>query len=176
MSPEADAGRVEVAACGNVIYARAVGKCLQKQGIAFYEFASAMRKAGCREIILDLSECSGMDSTFMGAVMSVKTIFDDADGLKIVNMCQACEKHFRGIGVLGLLDLAPGPVAFPPVRLIRLGDPAYGELGRMDVILKVHKRLVELNSDLQAQFGECIRAIEDELRERRKADDGKGKT
>jgi len=171
-----ESGRVEIAVCDNVVYVKAVGKCLQKQGIALHEFASAMRKAGCREVILDLNECAGMDSTFMGTVMSMKTSFQDADGLKVINMNPACEKQLKGVGLLALLDVSRKAVVMPHLRLKKLGDPAYGALERMEIILKLHKELVEQNPDLNGEFGPCIEAIEQEIDERKRDGDGKAKS
>jgi anti-anti-sigma factor len=59
---------LEVATQGQDAYVRVGGRGSFKGGPALKQFGMAALDRGCRRILVDMTQCTGMDSTFMGVL------------------------------------------------------------------------------------------------------------
>src|ERR1035437_2270468 len=64
---------LEVARKGATAYLRVLGRATFKVGLVLKQFGTAAIEEGCTRIVLDVSACEGMDSTFMGVLAGMAT-------------------------------------------------------------------------------------------------------
>jgi len=116
-------------------------------------------------ICVDLAQCTGMDSTFMGLLVGTSSIMKaDSRRLVVVNPSELCAKLLDMLGVSEVLPVLAHCSA-PEVTFIDLGEGAIavGTLQRMEVIRRAHHALSGVNAANQVKFAAFITALEADL-------------
>jgi anti-sigma B factor antagonist len=156
------------------------GRGTFKAAPALKKFGLAAIEAGCTVLLLDMRDCVGMDSTFMGVIggLAVKLRREKNGELATVNLSV---KNRALLATLGL------------DRCVRT-DGAESEfaafLGRMDAtkldsgaadrnvttqtMLDAHHTLVDISSDNLAKFKDVIAYLQDEMQRSREKDEKGG--
>jgi anti-anti-sigma factor len=109
-----------------------------------------------KDLIVDLSSCDYMDSTFMGVLIGFNKRIREIAGhpLELLKPTQACRTLLANLGVLRLLTILDGDVAVPH-EMARIGKSSEAEL---DTLIAAHDNLIELNEANRAKF-ELLRKI-----------------
>ncbi len=163
-------GRIEVAIVGKTVYLKPYGLATQQNSLGVPDFLDAMFRAGCRDVVIDLEECRGMDSTFLGVIADAATALPRAPG-KTVMVLNASEKACRQLQRIGLTPLVcihAGEVDVPDELEFRKIDFVHfpkTETERIEKIKDLHKQLARLNEKNQRTFGSFIKMLEEELRQ-----------
>ena len=161
-------GYLDVAAHGHCVIVRLVGLGNMNLSLMFSDFISDCMKKTCSTVLLDLGTCSGMDSTFMGTLVSISGKLRDAHArMQLVNVCEHCRKLLGMLGIDQLLDIA-GAREIPDLEFTRM-EPLPGEpRRRLELIHRAHTALVEADARNIERFGPFLESLERELdRERR---------
>jgi hypothetical protein len=160
-------GRVEVALFETTLFVKVEGLARQDNCIALPDLLEAMISQGCRGAVFEMSECTGMDSTFMGvlAFCADKLKHDAAPRVFVVNIDDRLCTQLKKIGVLPLITVREGRTAVPTLEFKPIEDIHFpdNEQERLLRIKEMHEELIRLNEDNRLQFGEVVRAIEQEL-------------
>ncbi len=157
--------QVLAATQGNVVVFRAIGRVTFKVSTDFREYAVKAYADGVRCLILDLSECVTMDSTFMGvlAMIGIEGRKRQAQ-LLIVNADAGHRKLLDGIGVSRVWTFSTEPV--PEVNLATLCEAAKGAVSTADVaelVLTAHRTLMELDEANIPKFKNVVDLLSQEL-------------
>jgi len=157
--------QVLVATQGNVVVFRAIGRVTFKVSTEFREYAVAAFAAGARCLILDLSECVTMDSTFMGvlAMIGIEGRKRQAQ-LLVINAEASNRKLLDGIGVSRVWTFSEQPV--PDVTLSTLCEAAKGAVSTAevaDLVLTAHRTLMELDEANIPKFKNVVDLLSQEL-------------
>ena len=119
-------------------------------------------------VCIDLSGCSGMDSTFMGLLVGTAGMLAAAGGkLVVVNPSDATH---RLLGMLGVTEVVPVVLGcdLPDLEFVALeGHAASGQVARMEVIHRAHRALVALNEPNRQKFTAFLTALEADLAKHR---------
>lgn len=122
-------------------------------------------REGCRHLAIDLSECTGMDSTFMGTLISINVRFSEEDDgwMCLINVNPENKSLLKMLGVWSMLKVRE---TFPmePVKTTRI--KASGDCmpeKRMQIIQIAHERLIELNGDNKKRFGPFLKCLKDDI-------------
>jgi anti-anti-sigma factor len=139
---------------GNVLYVRAVGHitaavCYSLRSRVFERLA---REPEPDAVYIDLSQCSYMDSTFMGLLVGFNKQFHP--GIEIVAPSEPCVKLLKGLGIYGLLRTRDAPVALPKDMELLSGSSE----SRAEVLLKAHEHLIEVSDENRKKFA-LLRSI-----------------
>jgi anti-anti-sigma factor len=118
------------------------------------------------EVYADLSECSYMDSTFMGLLVGFHKKLKAMTGhsLSLLNPSNECEKLLRGLGIWRLMRVVEGKLAE--------GEPQFwttvtkNNSPNPEVLLKAHQNLSEISPENAQKFS----ALEDILKDQIKPD------
>jgi anti-sigma B factor antagonist len=153
---------------GAFIYIRSHGLANMQNASVLDAFLRTEIESGCREVCIDLSACTGMDSTFMGTLVGFGDLLqEDAGRLVVVNPGPRNRALLDTLGVstvLPVFDERQVPLedesAFAPLDC----SPEQSTLQRMAMIKDAHERLVTLNNHNQKQFAPFIAALEADLR------------
>ena len=116
-------------------------------------------------VCVDLAQCTGMDSTFMGLLVGTSsTMKANGHRLVVLNPSELCTKL---LDMLGVSEVVPvlAHVHAPEVTFVDLGEASVpvGAIQRMEVIRRAHHALASVNEANHAQFAGFITALEADL-------------
>lgn len=153
---DADGERIFVRALGHITAAH----CPELKTRCF---ARLDKPAPVLAILLDLSACEYMDSTFLGLIVGLtkRIMAKSGKKLSIIGVNEACLSLLRTIGVLGLVELLPAsPLPFPP-SLERVGR---GVVATAEFLLDAHEELSNLSQENRAKFNALTSMLKESLR------------
>jgi hypothetical protein len=164
--PEED--HIEAAVIDKTVYLKPFGFATQHNCLGVPNFLRAMFRMGCCYVAFDLSDCRGMDSTFLGVVADAATSNPHRSGkcVTVLNADEGLVRQLCRIGLLPLVSLHEEP-AEPPdnLQLSRIDFVHFpkGEQQRLRTVQRMHRQLVQINERNRRLFGPFINMIEEEL-------------
>lgn len=164
MQREAD--RLLVAARGSDAFVRVQGRASFRSGPALKKFAQRCAERGCRRLILDMRDCLGMDSTFMGILAGLALTWQAPD--RALVLTRLSPKNCALLDTLGLTELLLGPALEaghdPPEELTAL-DMETDQAESARVMLDAHETLVELVPGNLEKFRDVLDYLREDVRE-----------
>ena len=154
-------------------FVRVVGRGSFKVSPALKEFATAALTGDCMELVLDLRDCIGMDSTFMGVLAGIALRLRARNGrVVMINLSS------RTRGLLGTLGLDQVVVPYlagetPPELaslssaespLVALSDRERSTRETAETMLEAHQNLVELSPDNLPKFKDVLAFLREDLK------------
>ena len=161
-------GYFEVARWDTAVYVRVVGLANFNNSYLFQDFVDEMLGRGYTRFFVDLRDCQGFDSTFMGVMLGVHLYQPQhgSPGAEVV-VVNAGPHHRKLLGDLGLdsiISIVEDSVCLPAeVRTERLGEERYEPKARIELIRKAHENLVALDESNREKFGPFLEALSREL-------------
>jgi anti-anti-sigma factor len=154
---------IDVAASDGLVIIKMCGLGNMNAALTIRDFIDDCLHMPCKVVMLDLDRCTGMDSTFMGTLVSVsgklregKAVFD------ICNVTDECMKLFDMLGVSQILDIE-NTHDFPEIEYTRI-MPLPGEpKRRIQLIKHAHECLIEADERNKERFGEFIKSLNIEM-------------
>ncbi|HZV02639.1 MAG TPA: STAS domain-containing protein [Planctomycetota bacterium] len=165
----------EVARAGDVVYVRVHGLGNMSNAPVLKAFSDKMIEEGYRRFIVDLENCRGIDSTFMGTLLDTATSAREGDkptkrslkdsdpgdpGVLLVNVDDHCKKQLTSVGLDAFLPVAPDRASLPKgveLRVLEIKDVSAQE--RLKLILKAHQELVAIDQRNEAKFGAFLKDL-----------------
>jgi len=139
---------------------RVEGRCTMTQALPFRRQAESCLAQGCRLIRVDLRDCSHLDSTFLGTLLSLKKQLERHSGrFFLVSPSMACT---RILEQMGLLDLLPteSTLAVEDGNWTLLGSDSNDLLSFKRNVVEAHEELAALPGPTGQQFQEVLRCIQ----------------
>lgn len=153
-----------VARSGDAVYVRISGPGNMKICPTLQDFAKRMIVEGYQKFIIDLIQCSTMDSTFMGTLVEMASLAPPmAESLMIINAQPHCEGLLEGLGLDNVLRIKQGDTDLPKVELQPLPEFAATQTERMRLIRKAHENLVKVDERNEEEFGPFLRQLIKEM-------------
>ena len=166
-------GVFRIARQGDAVYVRVIGLATMTNSVTFKDFADRMADEGFRRFIIDLAECRGVDSTFMGLMLGLarppreKGKEAPPDALTIVNAGAHCRKQMESIGLHRLLRIQADPAEIPRgLELHDLPEAETSSIARLKLIMKAHQDLIAIDKKNEEKFGAFLRDIQKNLGDR----------
>lgn len=152
--------RVEVALSGSTVYVRVVGLASMHNCGSLSEFCNAVLDQEGRQVVFDLKQCKGMDSTFMGVMAGLALRYRNRPHPVVAANANAlCRKLMDGLGLTHVMDARPGTVDIPNVEAQSLRDDWTTTEERLQFIKQAHESLVEADARNREQFGPFLQAF-----------------
>ncbi len=172
--PEQPLDQLLVAVCQPAAFIRVQGRGSFKISTAMKEFAGAAIDQGCTRLVLDMAECVGMDSTFMGVLAGLAVrLRQKSGGIIMVNLSlrtrgllatlgldQVIEPHMSGdtpADVQPFLGAAPG-------RLESLDTRERSTRVTTETMLEAHQDLVRLSPENLPKFKDVLTFLREDLK------------
>ena len=155
----------QVARDGGSVYVRVGGLANMKNAPVLDAFLTGETHDTLRIICIDLSDCTGMDSTFMGLLVGTSGTVRQAGGrLVIVNPSEICAKLMEMLGVSEVVPVVPRCQA-PALSFVELGNGAagIGAMQRMELIRRAHVALSGVNAENHEKFAAFLAALDADL-------------
>ncbi len=124
------------------------------------DFLNAMIKRGCKRFLVDMLNCTGMDSTFLGilAGIGVDLLSQDPPGkITLVRLGARNLELARNVGLHRVLDVESGgfPMSFgAPAQ--PLSPVEHDRIEQSRLILRAHEHLVEIDETNKTKFQDVI--------------------
>ena len=155
---------MEVARSGEAVYVRINGPGNMKLCPTLQDFARRMVKEGYTKFIVNLKDCSTMDSTFMGTLVELASLAKPgAESLLIINAKDHCEGLLEGLGLDNVLQIKRGYTELPDIELEPLPEYAVKQAERIRLIKQAHENLVEIDERNREKFGPFLRQLTKEM-------------
>lgn len=149
---------------------------------ALKTFADERIGSGENHIVVDLQNCLGMDSTFMGTLAGIATrlMADGQGGLQVADPGERNRRSLEDLGLDFLMEIDP-PAASWRARVegirTELQPPqAPGKLGQVQRarhVLEAHQTLSDMNEKNANEFSGVVNLLENELSQKEKLAPGK---
>ena len=155
---------VEVARTGQVIIVRVDGLGNMADAVPLWAFAEEELGKGAEAFAVDLSACTGMDSTFMGTLVALALALDELERgkLTVLNPSEVCVGLLQMVGADKFVEIA-GVALEPDLEMERLPRTRGSVEARVELIRRAHERLVEIDRRNQERFGPFLKALVTEL-------------
>lgn len=144
---------------------------------AMKSFADERIAAGEHQIVMDLQNCTGMDSTFMGTLAGIASRLSaqGAGGLQVADADNRNRRSLEDLGLDFLMEIDPPNAPWrqqmdtirarlqPPHPMGKLAPPQ-----RTRHVLEAHQELADLNEANANEFSDVLEHLEKELKEKEK--------
>ena len=150
---------MQVATVERVACVKVVGAANFSLGVGFKVVAAQCCEQGNRALLLDLSGCPNMDSTFLGVLMAMA---GRLDRIELLNPCERVVDLLENLGVLSLVSVSHGVNPFDG----QLEDTESFDAGKRElaeVSLEAHRTLMGINSENVPRFKDVTRFLEEDL-------------
>ena len=157
-----------VARLGPTVYVRSIGLANMKNAPMLDSFLREALSQGTVRVCVDLSACSGMDSTFMGLLVGFSQELVRAQGqLVVVN---PTVQNLRLLDMLGVSEVLPVIAQVEPAELefvVIPANPTHSPAQGLEIIRRARQHLIGLNAANEVKFSAFLAALEGDLAKRR---------
>lgn len=168
--------RMLVAIHRQIAVIRVEGRGTFKSSAALREFGASALDAGCMTVLLDMSDCIGMDSTFMGTLAGIATRLRHREGGAMILLNLGPRVHGL-VATLGLNRLAQayevgaaptslGSLATLSENLRALETPENNVAATTKLMIEAHENLVSLSADNIPRFKDVLTYLREDLQRR----------
>lgn len=153
-----------IARSSKMVYVRAEGLANMKSAPVLHAFLAKALDEGVTSVYVDLSACTGMDSTFMGLLVGNAQAFAEKGGrLAVVKPNELCLRLLIQLGVNEVVTVV-ADVDVPTAEYVDIdGAAAVDTRARTELVRQAHVNLASLNDENRAKFSAFLKALDDDL-------------
>lgn len=138
---------------------------------AMKSFADARLADGESRLVVDLSDCTGMDSTFMGTLAGIASRLAERSGaLQIAEPGERNRRSLEDLGLDFLMEIDPADASWKPhltqIRSLVMPTSAntpFSQLQRTRHVLEAHQQLADLSPQNAEAFSHVVDLLQNEL-------------
>lgn len=156
----------EAARSGDALYVRIRGLGSMKNAPTLETLAVKAMDEGARRMVFDFVKCAGVDSTFMGLMLSLSSDLKElgGGGIVLINVDDHARRQLASVGVDAFVTIKDGETKLPrKLKLTPVEATLTSESKRLKLIVKAHKQLVASDERNKAKFGAFLEGILAEL-------------
>ena len=181
-------GRIEVARAGDTVIFRVVGLGSVRGAGALWEFAERSMSEGRSRFAVDLGECKGLDSTFLGMLVGLAQRAEERSGPKgtgsgpprggdnvvdptspkgwvaVFNCSEANRELFEIVGADRYVRFR-SVAEMEPIETEALEGGTQSLEERFALVRRAHENLISIDRRNEKRFGEFLRCLAAELAE-----------
>ena len=167
-----DQNQILVGKFDNISWIRCDGKGSFNNSPRMKQWSESHIEAGGDCVVIDLENCTGMDSTFMGTMagIAMKLAKIPNGSLQVVGANQKNKSSLEDLGLCMLLDIDPQNTEWQPnIDSIRSSLTTSSDSPKDDAfkhVLDAHKLLCEADENNDEKFSTVLDVLEAELKNR----------
>jgi anti-anti-sigma regulatory factor len=156
---------IDIALCGRCVYVRITELASMNNCMTFQDFVTVLLDAGYERVIVDLKDCCGMDSTFMGVLAGMVTHVQNPKwpSVVVINVSKENLETMESVGLTNFLEIHSEPVLAPAFETYRIDDDTVPDIDRVEFIKEAHEKLIAIDTRNREKFGPIIEAMTQEL-------------
>ncbi|MDE2679823.1 MAG: STAS domain-containing protein [Verrucomicrobiota bacterium] len=151
--------RLQVAVTEGIACIKVGGPANFAAGVDFKTVVNQSCEQGGRVLLLDLTDCVNMDSTFLGILMSMT---NRLDRIELLNPSERIIDLLDSLGVMELLTVGTGENPFD-AKLQNTESTYADKRALTEASLEAHKLLMEINPDNVPRFKDVAKFLEEDL-------------
>jgi anti-sigma B factor antagonist len=154
---------------------RVRGRGSFKNAPALKRFGVSAIEKGCVRIVLDMDECRGMDSTFMGVLagLALRLQHEFAGQVVAINLTPKTLSLLETLGLTRLIDAHEAGAAAAELTdslgevfdVAALENPADDRRITLETMLEAHQNLVDATPDNLTRFKDVLTYLTQDLRQ-----------
>lgn len=158
----------EVARAGEAIYVRIRGLGNMMVAPTLEAFAQRAIDEGARQFVFDLAECTGVDSTFMGLLLTLVNRLREEGQVNhpcvAINVDEHAQKQLCSVGLDAFISIKEGRTKLPSaLTLTELAVTPASDKERLRLMVRTHRELVAADARNKAKFGPFLEGLLAEL-------------
>jgi anti-anti-sigma regulatory factor len=153
-----------LASCAHrIVWVRVEGRGSSTNSTALKDFARAMIDRGAREVIVDLCNCSMMDSTFMGTLAEISLRLRELNEgyLSVVNLNERTAESLCSLELNQLFNIRVSAIKKDGQALTM--PPKEDRIARTQTMLEAHETLIKMVPENLPKFNDVIEYLKEEL-------------
>ena len=154
------AGTIQVAVVDAVACVKIAGPANFALGVDFKTVVANCCEKGGRVLLLDLTDCVNMDSTFLGILMSMTSRLDR---IELLNPSDRITDLLDSLGVMELLKVGQGDNPFE-ARLDTAESTKADKRALTEASLEAHQLLMKINPANVQKFKDVAKFLEEDLK------------
>lgn len=154
------AGTIQVAVVDAVACVKIAGPANFALGVDFKTVVANCCEKGGRVLLLDLTDCVNMDSTFLGILMSMTSRLDR---IELLNPSDRITDLLDSLGVMELLKVGQGDNPFE-ARLDTAESTKADKRALTEASLEAHQLLMKINPANVPKFKDVAKFLEEDLK------------
>ena len=151
--------RLQVAVAEGIACIKVEGPANFAASVDFKTVVNRSCEEGGRVLLLDLTDCMNMDSTFLGILMSMT---NRLDRIELLNPSDRITDLLDSLGVMELLTVGTGENPFD-AKLQEAESTNADKRALTEASLEAHKLLMEINPDNVSKFKDVAQFLEEDL-------------
>lgn len=157
--------RIEVARSQDVVLVRVIGLARLSNAMIFEEFCADMIERRYQHFIIDLAQCRGMDSTFMGILVGLaQTTFEQKEThVCLINASDYCRNLLVTLGLERIVRIVDVPIRLPQAAGFALEDVLCSDDERLAIVQRAHENLVKLDERNAKELGSFLATLKGEM-------------
>ena len=157
-----DDGAIEVGRAGSTVVVNVRGRGTLGNSHPLETCLTSALDAAAEDVVMDLAECTHLDSTFMGVMAGMSQRLQDAGkgALRVANPSDSTLGTMRRVGLMRVVDLTDGAAPAPEVAAMELAPTDLSKLDRGRHMLDAHRELSAMSDANAAEFGQLIHTLE----------------
>ncbi len=166
---------ISAANLGNeIMLFRVSGLGNMRNALPLADFAEASFKKGIRRFAIDLADCQGMDSTFMGTLVGMAQAVRGLPQEGMVCLTNVSSANRELLEIVGADTFFVMDAKLPvtgSLEMVPLPNVQMSSERRLRLVHKAHENLAEINQYNERQFGAILKSMTAEL-DRKAAESG----
>ena len=147
------------------------GRANFSSSVDFKNVIEELRLKGCTCLVLDLSECTLMDSTFLGVMAGFGLKTNKAKNengpaaIQLLNPNERVTELLESLGLLPFFKIAQGPIQVPDTtqsQALPGASPSKEEMTR--TCLEAHQALIQMDPQNAAKFKEVAAYLAEDVK------------
>ncbi len=159
---------------GPVAWVRIAGCANQHNSGGLKDFLKAQFEGGCRHFVIDLEECKGIDSTFIGLLYNYARKMDEEsepnNGVEIISSSERNAKSIQKLGLDILIHIQSDEEKWSKEQAMvreNIGRPLpekeQTRQERAEMVLDAHEILMESNKANESRFRDVVNLIRQDM-------------
>lgn len=158
------ADSVEVAIQDRTAYVKVHGRGTFKIAPSLKQFGMAAASQGCNRIAVEMTDCLGMDSTFMGVLAGLAVHLRKKDGeLMLRNLSDKNSFLIRMLGLSHLVRMEEGKSGQPMPTDTQVLEAGTDKQTLTKTMIDSHETLVEVSPENILKFKDVLAFLKEDL-------------
>lgn len=164
-----DEDQLRVATTDDTGYVKVFGRGSFKVSAALKQFAGRILDLGGSTLLVDLHDCIGMDSTFMGVLAGISQRLkrENAGQVVVTGASAKIVNLMTTLGLSRLVTILERDVEDLPARLEALERSNESPLQSAETMLDAHQNLVEIQEDNALRFQDVLDYLHEDIQRHR---------
>lgn len=156
---------IEVAEHEHTAYIRIRGRATFKLANDFRDYVTRQIEQEGRGILVDLSECTTLDSTFVGMITSLTLKYrrEDAARITLFNISPHVSEILETLGLLKILDTVKAEHD-DELAFAEIAHGSHTKINIAKLMLDAHQTLARIKDDNALEFKNVIDYLEKQVR------------